>query len=86
MDLHAVGGREDHRFRIHQVLQREVRREGVRGERPRVLPRVRTVELDHRLEGAASVAPEVGDSALDGHRQGFDPAARGQGLGGRSPR
>ena len=81
MDLHPVGGGEDHRFRIHHVLQRKVRREGVRSEGARL-----TAGLDHRLERAAPVTPEEGDASLDGHRQRFDARPGSQGFGSRSRR
>ena len=77
VDLHPVRGGEDHRFRIHHVLEREVGREGLRRQGAGL-----TAGLDHRLERAAPIAPEEGDAALDGNRQRFDAGPGGQGFGG----
>ena len=82
VDLHAVGGSEDHRFRIHHLVEREVRRESVGGEGARVA----APGLDHRLERAAPVAAEESHASLDGDRQRLDARPGGQGFGGRSRR
>ena len=78
VDPHAVGGGEDDRFRLDEAVEREVRREGVGGERPGGPAR----EPDHRLERPPAVPAEIGDPARDRHGQGLDARARRQRLGG----